>query len=245
MLVHLLFMLAGVGLLYYGAEALVRGAATLAVRSRMSPLLVGLTVVAFGTSAPELVVSVQAALEGILGIVKDNPLKDFETFVETWSAPDFTLELMPEIDWVAESRASLPALSAGRFWVYGSHIDERPPAGSIALMIDANLAFGTGRHETTRGCLLALNQLAKDRRRRPLKALDLGCGSGILGFGAARGEAGQRVLGQLVRVDEDDEPRPLAARGRQQAIVGGGTVGRRKHGGVGGLVRYERRIKVA
>ena len=72
MLVHLLFMLAGVGLLYYGAEALVRGAATLAVRSRMSPLLVGLTVVAFGTSAPELVVSVQAALEGNGGIAVGN-----------------------------------------------------------------------------------------------------------------------------------------------------------------------------
>ena len=51
--------------------------------------------------------------------------------------PDFTLELMPEIDWVAESRASLPALTAGRFWVHGSHIEEKPPAGSIALLIDA------------------------------------------------------------------------------------------------------------
>lgn len=109
--------------------------------------------------------------------------------------PDFTLELMPEIDWVAESRASLPALRAGRFWVYGSHITEQPPAGSIALLIDANLAFGTGRHETTRGCLLALDALARDRRRRPLRALDLGCGSGILAFGAARLWPKLRVLG--------------------------------------------------
>jgi len=111
------------------------------------------------------------------------------------AVPDFTLELMPEIDWVAESRASLPALAAGRFWVYGSHIERRPPAGSIPLLIDANLAFGTGRHETTRGCLLALGALAKDRRRRPRRALDLGCGSGILGFGAARLWPGLRVVG--------------------------------------------------
>src|SRR5690554_1602862 len=100
--------------------------------------------------------------------------------------PEFTLELMPEIDWVAESRASLPALTAGRFWVYGSHVDRKPPSGSIPLLIDANVAFGTGRHETTRGCLLALEALAKDRRRKPRRALDLGCGSGILAFGAAR-----------------------------------------------------------
>lgn len=72
MLLHLLFMIVGVGLLYYGAETLVRGAATLAVRGRMSPLLVGLTVVAFGTSAPELVVSVQAALAGNGGIAVGN-----------------------------------------------------------------------------------------------------------------------------------------------------------------------------
>lgn len=72
MLVDLLLMLAGVGLLYGGAEGLVRGAATLAIRARMSPLLVGLTVVAFGTSAPELVVSVQATLAGNGGIAVGN-----------------------------------------------------------------------------------------------------------------------------------------------------------------------------
>ena len=72
MLVPILFMMAGVALLYYGAETLVRGAATLAVRGNMSPLLVGLTVVAFGTSAPELVVSVQATLAGNGGIAVGN-----------------------------------------------------------------------------------------------------------------------------------------------------------------------------
>ncbi len=72
MLVPLLFMSGGVVLLYYGAETLVRGAATLAVRGKMSPLLVGLTVVALGTSAPELVVSVQATLAGNGGIAVGN-----------------------------------------------------------------------------------------------------------------------------------------------------------------------------
>lgn len=72
MILAVLYVVGGIGLLYYGAEALVRGAAALAVRARMSPLLVGLTVVSFGTSAPELVVSVQAALGGEGGIAVGN-----------------------------------------------------------------------------------------------------------------------------------------------------------------------------
>ncbi|MDX1532307.1 MAG: calcium/sodium antiporter, partial [Rhodothermales bacterium] len=64
----------GLALLWLGAEALVRGAAALAVRFGLSPLLVGLTVVAFGTSAPELVVTAQAALDGAGGIAVGNVL---------------------------------------------------------------------------------------------------------------------------------------------------------------------------
>ena len=90
-----------------------------------------------------------------------------------------------ERDWVAESQAALPAQRAGRFYLYGSHVIERPPAGSIAIRIDANAAFGTGRHETTKGCLLALGDLAK---RSPPKApyLDMGCGSGVLAIAMAK-----------------------------------------------------------
>jgi cation:H+ antiporter len=66
------FVIGGIGLLYLGAESLVRGASTLALRSGLSPLVVGLTVVAFGTSAPELVVSIQAALAERGGIAVGN-----------------------------------------------------------------------------------------------------------------------------------------------------------------------------
>jgi ribosomal protein L11 methyltransferase len=91
---------------------------------------------------------------------------------------------MPEIDWVAESQAGLPAVRAGRVWVYGSHVAEPPPPGTIPLLIEANVAFGTGRHETTRLCLEALQEIAK--RRTPRRILDLGCGSGLLALAAAR-----------------------------------------------------------
>ena len=74
MLPYFLSVGGGLALLWLGAEALVRGAAALAVRFGLSPLLVGLTVVAFGTSAPELVVTAQAALDGAGGIAVGNVL---------------------------------------------------------------------------------------------------------------------------------------------------------------------------
>ncbi|WP_282606481.1 50S ribosomal protein L11 methyltransferase [Pelagibius sp. Alg239-R121] len=98
-------------------------------------------------------------------------------------SPKYTLTQLPDVDWVAESQKALPPISAGRFYVYGSHVTGLPPAASIPLLVEANVAFGTGRHESTYGCLLALSQLA--RRQRPRNALDMGCGSGILAMAMA------------------------------------------------------------
>ncbi len=98
--------------------------------------------------------------------------------------PRHDLERLPEVDWVAESQRSLPAITAGRFRIRGSHITEPAPWSAIDLLIDANAAFGTGRHETTRGCLLAMQDLAK--RRTVTQVLDMGCGSGVLAMAAAR-----------------------------------------------------------
>jgi ribosomal protein L11 methyltransferase len=97
--------------------------------------------------------------------------------------PDFTLVQLPDVDWVAESQRSLPPISAGRFYVYGSHVTSRPPFSAIPLLVEANVAFGTGRHESTFGCLLALSRLA--RHFTPANALDMGCGSGILAMAMA------------------------------------------------------------
>lgn len=72
MLVDILFLIVGLALLYFGGEWLVRGSASLAARLSLSPLFIGLTVVAFGTSAPELTVSMQSALSGSSGIALGN-----------------------------------------------------------------------------------------------------------------------------------------------------------------------------
>lgn len=98
--------------------------------------------------------------------------------------PPWAIEVLPALDWVAESQKDLPPLRAGRFFVHGAHAAGERPAGAIALRIDAGRAFGTGHHESTRGCLLALEALA--RRGRPRICLDLGCGSGILAVAMAK-----------------------------------------------------------
>jgi ribosomal protein L11 methyltransferase len=94
------------------------------------------------------------------------------------------IERLPPRDWLAENQASFPPLRAGRYFIHGSHYCGPVPAGAIALVIDAATAFGSGEHATTRGCLLALDALA--RRRRFARVLDMGTGTGILAMAAAK-----------------------------------------------------------
>jgi ribosomal protein L11 methyltransferase len=96
-------------------------------------------------------------------------------------------------DWVAESLAGLKPVGAGRFIVHGAHDRAGIPFNRIGIEIEAALAFGTGHHGTTRGCLLALDGLRKKRGNNPLRILDIGTGSGILAIAAARALR-QRVL---------------------------------------------------
>lgn len=99
------------------------------------------------------------------------------------AAPDFLLEPLPDIDWVEENQKSFEPISAGRFFVHPSDWAGRAPSGAWPVAMDAGMAFGTGSHATTRGCLLMLDRLAK--ARRPSRILDLGSGTGILAIGAA------------------------------------------------------------
>jgi ribosomal protein L11 methyltransferase len=93
-------------------------------------------------------------------------------------------EQIAERDWLAENRRAFPPQRIGRFLIHGSHWHEAPPAGAIAIEIDAATAFGTGEHPSTRGCLLAFDFLTKARTfRRPR---DIGTGSGILAIAAAK-----------------------------------------------------------
>jgi ribosomal protein L11 methyltransferase len=100
------------------------------------------------------------------------------------TAAALTFEQVAAADWVAQSLAGLKPVRAGRFVVHGAHHRTRLPVNAIGIEIEAALAFGTGHHGTTRGCLLALDALAK--QRRAAHVLDIGTGSGVLAIAAAK-----------------------------------------------------------
>lgn len=97
--------------------------------------------------------------------------------------PDWQWEELPDIDWVAENQRSFRPFAVGPFWVHPSHDSAGLPTGLLPLRIDAGLAFGTGTHATTRGCL---EMLATLDPRETANAVDVGCGSGILAIAMAK-----------------------------------------------------------
>ena len=101
-----------------------------------------------------------------------------------FNAKPFALSELPEIDWVAKVRRELSPVEAGRFFVYGSHDADKVPEGRVALQIEATVAFGTGHHGTTLGCLRAFDRLY-DAGFRPAKVADIGCGTAVLAMAAA------------------------------------------------------------
>lgn len=123
------------------------------------------------------------------------------------SQPSVTVTRVPDTDWVAANLSTFQPIKAGRFWVHGSHDAGTCPPGLFPLCVDAATAFGTGEHETTRGCLLALDALAKQTSVNrlvatsgPIATLDVGCGTGVLAMAMAR-----QWPGRVLATDIDPE----------------------------------------
>lgn len=127
---------------------------------------------------------------------------------------DFEIEeIDPETDWVGQSLAGLAPVSAGGFYVHGSHETGPVPVGPTAIMIDAAQAFGTGHHETTTGCLEAIDMVLK--RTRPRVMLDVGTGTGVLAIALAK-----RTRHPVVASDIDPVATTIAAQNARHNDVG-------------------------
>lgn len=88
-------------------------------------------------------------------------------------ARPFVVSEVPDIDWVAKVRRELSPVDAGRFFVFGSHDADKVPAGRIPLQIEATVAFGTGHHNTTLGCLLAFDRMIGAGCARPMSPISV------------------------------------------------------------------------
>jgi ribosomal protein L11 methyltransferase len=113
-------------------------------------------------------------------------------------------ETLAAKDWIAASLEGLKIVRAGRFAVHGSHDRNKIPPNEIGVEIEAALAFGTGHHGTTLGCLRALTSLS--RTQKPRRVLDVGTGTAVLGIAAAR------VFHAPVIATEIDRPSVIVAK---------------------------------
>ena len=109
------------------------------------------------------------------------------------ATPEFAK--IEEKDWVAASLRGLAPVPVGRFVVHGSHDRARVKPNEIGIEIEAALAFGTGHHGTTQGCLAAIDRALKVRA--PRRVLDIGTGTGVLAIAVANATRRKVVAGEI------------------------------------------------
>lgn len=134
----------------------------------------------------------------------------------TFGAKPFVISEVPETDWVAHVKRELPPVEAGRFFVYGTHDADALPEGRVGLLIDAAMAFGTGHHGTTLGCLKAYDRLLGDMTFNDVA--DVGCGTAVLAMAAAKTGSANVIASDIDPVAVDVAEANMSANGMGAAV---------------------------
>lgn len=135
-------------------------------------------------------------------------LHEIETLDLVWNID----EIEDGVDWLERSYKQFPPFSVGPFFIYGSHYEGEVPDAQMGLQIDAATAFGSGEHETTKGCLMAMLDL-KGLGVCPWNILDMGTGSGILSVAAWK-------LWKTPILAVDNDPESVRVSKHHQALNG-------------------------
>lgn len=139
-------------------------------------------------------------------------MKYWRSYLERYCAtlsiglPSLDVSPVPEKDWLKENQKIFAPFRVGSFYIYGSDYSGVISHDVLPLQIDAATAFGSGQHDTTKGCLMAFEYLKHEQQWSPERVIDLGCGSGVLAMAAAR------LWGcDVVAIDNDPEAASVAA----------------------------------
>ena len=116
-----------------------------------------------------------------------------------FKADGFAISEIPETDWVTKVKRELSPVEAGQFFVFGKHDSHKLPKDRVGLLIEASMAFGTGHHGTTKGCLLALDKLVA-RGERINEVIDIGCGTAVLAMAVGKVSSSRIIASDVDQV---------------------------------------------
>lgn len=116
-----------------------------------------------------------------------------------FKAHGFAISEIPETDWVTKVKRELSPVEAGQFFVFGKHDSHKLPKDRIGLLIEASMAFGTGHHGTTKGCLLALDKLVA-RDKKIDEVIDIGCGTAVLAMAVGKVSSSRIIASDVDQV---------------------------------------------
>ena len=116
-----------------------------------------------------------------------------------FKADGFAISEIPETDWVTKVKRELSPVEAGQFFVFGKHDSHKLPKDRVGLLIEASMAFGTGHHGTTKGCLLALDKLV-ERGKKIEEVIDIGCGTAVLAMAVGKVSSSRIIASDVDQV---------------------------------------------